>query len=143
MTTSAIVAIAALSAPLLAQENKPVPKDSVRVLVPGCAKGAIFTAGRRTEDEPGSVDIAEGMRLRMNGPKKVMTEIKAHERAMIEITGLMKKGQSKPDGIGIGGVRIAPAPGPGGGIMLGNAVAAQIIIDVEGWRPIAGDCPSR
>ncbi len=137
------VAVAALSGPLVAQEKKPVPKNSVRVFIPGCTKGYIFTAGRRTQDEPGSVDIPNGMHLRMNGPKKMMAEIKAHEGSMIEITGLMKKGQYKPDGVGIGGsVRIAPGPGPTGGSLPGTP-ASQILIDVEGWRPVVGDCPSR
>ena len=105
MRTTAIitVAVAILSSPLVAQETKPVPKDSARVFVPGCTKGFIFTAGHRTQDEPGSAEIPEGMHLRMNGPKKVMAEIKAHEGSMIEITGLTKKGQLKPDGISIGG----------------------------------------
>jgi hypothetical protein len=143
-TTLIAVAVAVLSAPLVAQEDKPVPKDSVRVFIPGCTKGSIFTAGRRTQDQPGSVDIPEGMHLRMNGPKKIMAEIKAHERSMIEITGLMKKGQYKPDGVGIGGgVRITPGPAPTGGSLPGNPVVSQILIDVEGWRPIVGDCPSR
>ena len=72
-----------------------MPKDSVRVFIPGCIKGFIFTAGRRTEDQPGGSGIPEGMHLRMNGPKTMMTEIKAHEGSMIEITGLMKTGQHK------------------------------------------------
>ena len=95
MRTTAIIAVAVamLSGPLVAQETKPVPKDSARVFVPGCTKGFIFTAGHRTQDEPGSAEIPEGMHLRMNGPKKVMAEIKAHEGSMIEITGLVKKGQ--------------------------------------------------
>ena len=138
-----IVAVAVLSGPLVAQEQKPVPKDSVRVSIPGCTKGYIFTAGRRTQDEPGSVDVPQGMHFRMNGPKKMMAEIKAHEGSMIAITGLMKKGQHKPDGVGIGGgVRITPGPGPGGSLP-GNPTASQILIDVEGWRPVVGDCPSR
>ena len=97
MRTTAIIAVAVamLSGPLVAQETKPVPKDSARVFVPGCTKGFIFTAGHRTQDEPGSAEIPEGMHLRMNGPKKVMAEIKAHEGSMIEITGLVKKGQYK------------------------------------------------
>ena len=37
---------------VLAQEQKPVPKDSVRIYVPGCAKGYVFTAVRATEDTP-------------------------------------------------------------------------------------------
>jgi hypothetical protein len=140
MRTAAVITIAAavLSGPLVAQERKPVPKDSVRVFVPGCTKGFIFTAGHRTEDEPGSLDIPEGMHLRMNGPKKVIAEIKAHEGSMIEITGLIKKGQRKPDGIGIGGV-VRVTPGATGG----NPIANQIFVDVEGWRPATGNCPSR
>ncbi len=99
--------IAALSmwiGPLVAQETKPVPKDSVRVSIPGCTKGYVFTAGPRTADEPGSVDIPEGMHLRMNGPKKLMAEIKEHEGSMLEITGLMKRGQFN-EGVSIGGVQ--------------------------------------
>jgi hypothetical protein len=140
-TATVLVAVALLSGPLVAQESKPVPKDSMRVIIPGCTKGYVFTAGPRTQDQPGSGDIPEGMHLRMNGPKAIMAEIKAHEGSMIEITGLMKKGQYKPDGVGIGGgVRIAP--GPAGG-SLGNPGAGQLQIDIEGWRPAAGLCRSR
>ena len=142
MRTATVImaAVAALSGRLVAQEHKPVPKDSLRVSIPGCTKGYIFTAGRRTVDEPGSVSVPEGMHFRMNGPKKLIAEIKAHEGSMIEITGVTKKGQYKPDGIGIGGgVRIEPGPGT----LSGSPVGSQIGIDVEGWRPVAGRCPSR
>jgi len=137
-------AIAVSSVLLGAQENKPVPKDSVRVAIPGCTKGYVFTAGPRTVDQPGSVNIPDGMHLRMNGPKKLMGEIKAHEGSMIEIAGLMKKGQYGPEGLGIGGgVRITPGPAPTGGSGLATPTGNQAFIDVEGWRPIAGACPSR
>ncbi len=143
-TTAVIIfSITVLSGPLAPQETKPVPKDSMRVSIPGCTKGFIFTAGRRTQDEPGSVDIPEGTHLRMNGPKSMMAEIKAHQGSMIEITGLMKKGQHKPDGVGIGGgVRITPGPATGGGLP-GDPSVRQMFIDVEGWRPVVGACPSR
>ena len=138
------IAVAIVGGRLGAQENKPVPKDSVRVSIFGCTKGFIFTAGPRTEAQPGSVDIPQGMHLRMNGPKKTIAEIKAHEGSMIQIIGLMKKGQLKPDGVGIGGgVRIGPGAAPTGGSFPGTPVANQILIDVEGWRPAVGDCPSR
>src|SRR5262245_17988855 len=70
MRNSLVVAAALviLGGSLLAQENKPVPKDSVRVAIPGCTKGQIFTAAARTTEEAGSVSIPEGMHLRMNGP---------------------------------------------------------------------------
>lgn len=137
-------AVALLGRPLVAQEQKPVPKDSVRVSIPGCTKGYIFTAGRRTQDEPGSVNVPLGMHFRMNGPKKLMAELKAQEGSMIEVTGIIKRGQFMPDGVGVGsGVRIGPGPGFAGGGGLGSPVANQISIDVEGWRPVIGSCPSR
>jgi hypothetical protein len=137
------LAIAVLAAPLAAQETKPVPKDSVRLFIPGCARGYIFTAGPRSSDQPASLDIPEGMHLRMNGPKKIMADIKAHQGSMIEITGLMKKGQYK-DGIAIGGgIRISPGSQPSAGSLAADPAAGQIWIDVENWRPIVGACPSR
>ena len=144
MKTTALVIVAAmaLAAPLVAQENKPVPKDSARVVIHGCTKGFIFTAAPRTEGEPGSVDIPPGMHLRMNGAKKLMAEIKAHEGSMIEITGLMKKDQLRPDGVAIGGgVRVSP--GPAGGSLSGAAIGNQSFIDIESWRAAAGSCPGR
>ena len=138
------MALALLSGSLTAQEEKPVPKDSLRVSIPGCTKGYIFTAGLRTPDEPGSADVPAGTHLRMNGPKKMMAEIKAHEGSKIEIIGLVKKGQYGPAGVGVGGgVRITPGPSPTGGSVQFNPVASQIQIDVEGWRPAVGECSSR
>jgi len=135
------LAIAALGGSPFAQETKPVPKDSERVSVPGCTKGYLFTVGSRSVNEAGSnFDIPEGMHLRMNGPRKLMAEIKAHEGSMIELTGLMKKGQIRPDGVAIGGgVRVGPGPA-GGNLSPGGS---QIFIDVEGWRPLTARCPSR
>ena len=138
------LAIAVLSRPLMGQEPKPVPKDSVRVLIPGCTKGYIFTAGRRTVEEPGSIDIPLGMHFRMNGPKKMLAEIKAHEGSMIQITGVMKKGQLRTDGVGIGGgVRVSPGSAAPAGSLSPNPTGGQLFVDVEGWRPIDGSCPSR
>ena len=146
MRGAVVVALATvvLSGPLAAQENKPVPKDSARVTIRGCLKGYVFTAGPRAADEPGRYDIPEGLHIRMNGPKKMMADIKAHEGSMIELTGLMKKSQYGPDGIGLGGgVRISPGPGPGSGSFGPSPVGAEPMIDVEGWRPAVGSCPSR
>ena len=138
------LAIAVLSRPLMGQEPKPVPKDSVRVLIPGCTKGYIFTAGRRTVEEPGSIDIPLGMHFRMNGPKKMLAEIKAHEGSMIQITGVMKKGQLRPDGVGIGGgVRVSPGSAAPAGSLSPNPTGSQLFVDIESWRPIDGTCPSR
>ena len=145
-TGSAVITIAftVLSGSLAAQD-KPVPKDSLRVTVPGCAKGYVFTAGPKTEDQVGRSDVPEGMHLRMTGPKSTMAEIKAHEGQMIQITGLMKKGQYNSTGINIGGgVRITPGPPTAGGSNRpANTIASPNYLDVESWQPTVGSCPSR
>jgi hypothetical protein len=143
MKPAALVVAALLTTAVAAQERKPVPKDSVRVFVPGCSKGYVFTAGRPAEDQPGGSAIPEGTHLRMNGPKKMMAEIKGHEGTRIEITGLVRKGQTLQDGVSVGGgIRIGPAASPaGGGLSIPGG--GQVMIDVEGWRALAGDCPSR
>lgn len=130
-----------------AQEQKPVPRDSVRVYIPGCAHDRIFTAYPATEDRPGGTAVPEGTHLRMNGPKALMTDIRAHEGTRIELTGVMKRGQLGPEGVNVGrGIRVrpgngGPSAGLGGG--MGSPVAGQILVDVEGWRAIPGDCPQR
>ena len=131
----------ALSTSLSAQEKK-IPKDSFRVTVPGCTKGMVFTAGPRTEDQPGRLDVPEGIHLRMNGPKKLIGEIRAHEGQMIQVTGLMKKGQYNQQGIAIGGgVRVIP--GTGGPVGNRPTVGTEAVnyIDVESWQPAPGSCP--
>ena len=144
-TTAALLVAFVVSGGVLAAQEKPVPKDSMRVTVIGCAKGTAFTAGPRTENQVGRADIPEGTRLRMNGPKKVRGEIKAHEGEMIQITGLMKKGQYRDPGIPVGGgVRVAPGAGGGVGVGVGRPspeVGGVNYIDVESWQPAAGNCP--
>jgi len=137
------VVVAGAPAAPSAQERKPVPKDSVRVFIPGCSKGYMFTAGHPTEDQPGGASVPEGMHLRMNGPKSMMAEIKGQQGSMIEITGLIKKGQIAQDGISIGrGVRVTGGTSPSDpGLSSAPAAASPIMIDIEGWRRVAGECP--
>ena len=137
----ATLAAASAIATITAQETRPVPKDSVRVMVAGCSKNYVFTAGRASEDQPGGTVVPEGTHLRMNGPKKVMAEIKGNEGSRIEITGLIKKGQVAQDGVAIGGVRIGPGTsGPSAGYGGMSPGGGQLMIDVEGWRRVAGEC---
>jgi hypothetical protein len=141
----AIIAfVIACSTRFAAQEDKPVPKDSVRVSIPGCARGYIFTTGRRTADQPGSIDIPENLHLRMNGSRKMMGEIKAHERSRIEITGIMKRDQLLPEGVALGGgLSVEPGSSTRAGGRSTSPTASQLHIDVEGWRLIAGGCSTR
>ena len=79
----------------------------------------------------------------MNGPKSMMAEIKGQQGSMIEITGLIKKGQIAQDGISIGhGVRVTGGTSPSDpGLSSAPAAASPIMIDIEGWRRVAGECP--
>jgi hypothetical protein len=141
LTVASAVAIALVTASLAAQETKPVPKNSVRVTVPGCTKGYVFTVAPRTVEAPGSVDVPPGMHLRLNAPKKMMNDIKAHEGTLIQVTGLIKKGQYGPGGISVGGVRIAPSGGnPQAGTLPMGGPANLVMMDVEGWQQAAGEC---
>jgi hypothetical protein len=81
----------------------------------------------------------------MNGPKAVMNEIKSHESDEIELTGLIRKSDMKQQGVRIGDhVRIGPGPPPTGSNPGRDYYSNQIMIDVEGWRPLTGgSCPAR
>jgi hypothetical protein len=125
-----------------AAQEKPVPKDSVRISVPGCSKGVVFTVTPSPEHESRS-SVAPGRRFRLAGPKKLLDEIKEWEGAVIEVTGLIRKGQLDQGGVSLGGgVRVGPGPSPLGGVGR-DPNYNQIVLDVEGWRALTGQCPSR
>jgi len=141
----ALVVAAAATAALQAQE-RPVPKDSERISIPGCARGSAFVV-----TEPASyelvAEVAPGQRFRLSGPKAVLKDIKAREGSMMELTGLVRKSLRR----GPGGIAIA-----GGRVRIGGAVPQspigdpardpaynQVVIDVESWRPLPDPCPRR
>lgn len=138
----ALIACTASSSLLLAQQERPVPKDSARLLIAGCAHGRVFTVGRDPDLESHSVELAEGMKLRLEGPKKVLNDIKAREGSMVELTGLMKRSDVQQPGIGIGShVRIAPATPMGRGAY--DPGPQMPIVDVESFRLLNSSCPRR
>lgn len=130
-----------------AQERK-VPSDSERVSIPGCANGRTFIVGMPPGHEPVRSDVQEGRRFRLSGPKKILADIKIHERMMVEVTGLVRKGQlAGPGGVSIAGGRIRI-----GGSTPQNPIYAdprrdplynQVVMDVESWRQLADPCQER
>jgi hypothetical protein len=125
---------------LAAAQEKPVPKDSMRIAVPGCSKGVVFTVTESPEHESRS-SVAPGRRFRLSGPKNLLKEIKDREGGLIEVTGLIRRGQMDQSGVPIGGgVRVGPGPAMGGS-MGRDPNFNQIVLDVEGWRSLPGDCP--
>ena len=128
-----------------AQEEKPVPKDSVRVSIPGCSKGSAFVVTESPEGERTSVEIKAGRRFRLTGKKDLLNEVKAREGYMIEVTGIVRKNDLQgPGGITLGGGRVrigGGAPVSNGGSPTQAPPSANAILDVEGFRPLGEPCP--
>jgi len=129
-----------------AQEEKPVPKDSVRVSIPGCSKGSAFVVTESPEGERQSIEIKAGRRFRLTGKKELLNEIKAREGYMIAVTGIVRRNDLEgPGGVSLGGGRVrigggAPVSGSGGDVNRAPQ-SMNATIDVEGFRPLGEPCP--
>ncbi|MBM3782039.1 MAG: hypothetical protein FJW29_10290 [Acidobacteria bacterium] len=142
--TVAVMAVVVMAggAAGIAQE-KPVPKDSMRITIPGCAKGVAFTVMESPEHESRS-SVPPGRRFRLSGKKALLNDLKRAEGQMIEVTGLIRRGQMDQSGVSLGGgVSIGPGPSAMGGMAGRDANYTQVVLDVEGWRPLPADCPTR
>jgi hypothetical protein len=126
-------------------QERPVPDDSARVAIPGCAKGRVFIVTATPEHEPTQADIAPGRRFRLSGPKDVLNDIKKREGRMIEVTGLVRKKDLKgPGGIAVAGGRVRIGGGvpqsPTGDPTRTLGGYDQAVLDVEGWRELGENC---
>ena len=140
----AAVLVAVSLSPSSAQE-RPVPKDSTRLSIAGCAHGRVFTVGRDPEHESRGIELEEGMKIRLEGQKQPLADIKAHEGSMVEITGLMKQSEVVQPGVGLGGgkVRITPVMPATRGTATGPTAAPPPVFDVESWRLLNSSCQKR
>jgi len=130
---------------LVCAQERPVPSDSARVAIPGCAKGNAFIVSKSPEHEPSRSDIAPGRRFRLSGPKDVLKDIKNHEGRLIEVTGLIRKAALQgPGGIGVAGGRVRIGAGvpqsPTGDPSHTLTSYEQPVLDVEGWRQLGENC---
>ena len=137
--------VAAFGVTLTAQERE-VPKDSALVTLQGCAKDRAFIVGPRSEDQPGTLEIAPGRRFRLNGPKEMLGDIKKRQSRVVEVTGLIRKADVAPQGISVfgGRVRIGGArPQSPIGDAARDPAYNQVTIDVRSWRELPGSCPAK
>jgi hypothetical protein len=141
LTAAFVVAALTISA---AQETEP-PKDSALISINGCAKNGTFTVGDRREDQPGTLEIEPGRRFRLEGPKKLLSEIKARQRTALQVTGLIRKVDfNGPQGIGVLGGRVriggARVPQESIGNPARDPAYSRPVIDVRSWKTLPGDC---
>ena len=130
-------------ADLAAAQERPVPGDSTRISIPGCARDRAFIVGEPDGHEVTATGIRPGRRFRLSGPRRLLDDIKKREGAMVEITGLVRKS----DMGGPGGVTLL-----GGRVRIGGATPRdpvrdpmynQVVIDVESFRPLPDRCRPR
>jgi len=126
-------------------QEKPVPRDSTRLSVPGCAYDRLFIVDVSPEHEMPRTDLKPGRRLRLSGPKKLLEEIKARKGDMVELTGLIRNSDLIEQGVGLAGgrVRIMPGRSPVGSTAGRDSGVTQSVIDVESWRLLNATCPAR
>src|SRR3954471_23197827 len=127
--------LAAPGAGALVAQEKPLPKNEVRVQIPGCAYNRTFISGTAPKGEPVG-GIKEGRRFKMNGPKELLADIKKQEPSMIEVTGRIRKadlddtrGADVGGGVRVGGGR--PQVPVGAGANRPDVGYNEVMIDVE------------
>lgn len=125
-----------------AAQERPVPSDSERVTVSGCARNSLFTVRWRDDHEPVTGEIAEGRRFRLTGRKDVLNEVKKRQGSMVELTGLVRKNVVGPQqGIAIGGVRIGiGSPAQPISDPARNPDLYQPVFDVESYQLLPEAC---
>jgi hypothetical protein len=146
MRTIALLALPVLLVAGLDAQEKPLPKNEVRVQVAGCAYNRTFITGTSPAGEPVGA-LKEGRRLKLNASKDLLARITKQEPSMIEITGRIRRADlDDTRGIPVGGgVRIgggrpqAPTSSVGGPALGYN----EVMIDVESFRLLPDTCPKR
>jgi hypothetical protein len=141
MRTVLFAGVALLAAATVTAQEKPVPKNEVRVQIPGCAYNRTFISGTSPAGEPVG-NIKEGRRFKLNASKELLADIKKQEPSMIEITGRIRRadlddtrGVDVGGGVRIGGGRPqAPTSGPP------PVGYSEVILDVESFRLLPDRC---
>lgn len=134
---------------VFAAQERPVPKDSVRVTVAGCVKGHSVIVAPRNATEPTASRIAPGRRLRLAGNKTLVKELRAEKSQMVEVTGLIREAHLRESGVPIGkGGRIRIGGGPPvsrdpAGDPRRDPLVNEPVMDVESWRPLPETCSEK
>jgi len=146
MRIALVVAVSWFLAAGLDAQEKPLPKNEVRVQIPGCAYNRTFLSGTAPAGEPVG-GIKEGRRFKMAASKELLAEIKKQAPSMIEIAGRIRqadlddiRGIPVGGGVRVGGGRPQATTGGAGHPDIGYS---EVMIDVESFRLLPDRCPAR
>jgi hypothetical protein len=132
--------------PIVAQQEqqekpKPVPKDSLRVIITGCVKGRVIRAADvRQTDTTSGLDI-RSKTFRLEGKKDVMKGVADVDGERAEITGLIKKSALIEPGMKIMGGRVRIGGGSTSGTSsLPDPAQDVVVLDAENVQALGGSC---
>lgn len=139
----ALVLTFVMDVAITAAQERPVPADSSRVTIAGCANDRSFVVDQPDGREIEASGIQPGRRFRLSGPRRVLDDIRRREGSMVELTGLVKKSDlAGPGGVSLFGGRVRIGGAPPRDAMR-DPMYNQVVIDVEGFQLLPDACPSR
>jgi len=124
------------------EKPKPVPKDSLRVVILGCVKGRVLRAADVRQTDTSSGLEVRSKTFRLEGKKDVMKGVKEVDGQRAEVTGLVRKAALIEPGIKIMGGRVRIGAGSTGGTASSLPDPAQdvVVLDVETVQAVGGTC---
>jgi hypothetical protein len=146
MRTTVLLLLIGLGGTAVAAQEKPLPKNEVRVQIPGCAYNRTFISDEAPAGEPVGA-IKPGRRFKLSASKQVLADIKKQEPSMVEITGRIRRADLDDlRGIPVGGgVRIGGGrpQAPTSSVGRPDLGYYEVQIDVESFRLLPAMCPRR
>jgi len=123
------------------EKPRPVPKDSLRVVITGCVRGRVIRAADvRQTDTTSGLNI-RSKTFRLEGKRDVMSGVKEVDGERAEITGLIKKSALIEPGVSVAGGRVRIGPGTTGATSSRPDPAQDVVVlDVESVQAIGGSC---
>ena len=122
------------------EKPKPVPKDSLRVVITGCVRGRVIRAADvRQTDASSGIDI-RSKTFRLQGNKDAMKSVKEVDGERAEITGLIKKSALIQNGMSVAGGRVRIGGTNGSPNSLPDPAQDVAVLDIESVRALGGSC---
>jgi len=140
-----VLACALAAVPVLAQQEqekpKPVPKDSLRVIITGCVKGRVIKAADVRQVDTSSGYDVRSKTFRLEGKKDVMKGVADVDGERAEVTGIIKKSALIEPGMKIMGGRVRIGGGSTSGTSsLPDPAQDVVVLDVEVVQGLGGSC---